>query len=153
MKKTLTLLILIMALHTASAQSIIPKFIRKMYFEKDTSKKSSFVLLPVLSSAPETGIEVGGAGLLSFYTDTIGHITRVSNVFAYATLTTKGQNRLNLSSTYWTPQNKVHYTAAISYINFPADFYGIGNNTHKADADLVDEKRLKVNFETDYLLA
>jgi outer membrane translocation and assembly module TamA len=153
MKKTLTFLVLIAALHSVSAQSIIPKFIRKMYLEKDTSKKSSFVLLPVLSSAPETGIEVGGAGLLSFYTDTVGHITRVSNVFAYATLTTKGQNRLSLSSTYWTPQNKIHYTAAIGYINFPSDFYGIGNNTHKADADLVDEKRLKVNFETDYLLA
>lgn len=123
-----------------------------MYFENDTSKKSSFVLLPVLSSAPEKGIEVGGAALLSFYTDTIGHSTRVSNIFAYATITTKGQSRFSLSSTYWVPQNKFHYTAAISFINFPADFYGIGNNTRLADQDLVDEKRFKVSFDGEKLL-
>jgi len=117
-----------------------------MYFGKDTSKKSSFVLLPVLTSAPETGIEAGGAGLLSFYTDTLHHGTRVSNIFAYTTITTKGQNRFSISSSYWLPKNAFHFTGAISYINFPTDFYGIGNNTHKADADLVDEKRFKFSF-------
>jgi hypothetical protein len=151
MKKLLTFLIIAASFQSVSAQSIIPKFIRKMFFEKDTTKKSSFVLLPVLSSAPETGLEVGGAALYSFYTDTVGHSTRVSNVFAYATITTKGQNRFSLSSSYWMPQNKLHYTAAISYINFPSDFYGIGNNTRLADQDLVSEKRFKVNFEADML--
>src|ERR1700749_1132436 len=124
MKKLLTFLIVFAALQPVSAQkNLLPKFVRKMFFEKDTSKKSSFVFLPVLSSAPETGIEVGGAGLFSFYTDTIGHITRVSNVFAYATITTKGQNRLSISTSYWVPKNDIHYTAAVGYINFPADFY------------------------------
>jgi hypothetical protein len=123
-----------------------------MYFNSDSSRRSSFVLLPVLSSAPETGIEAGGAGLLSFYSDTTDRSTRVSNVFAYATITTKGQNRLSLSSSYWTPQNKFHYSAAISYINFPSDFYGIGNNTLLANSTLVDEKRLKFNFNGEKLL-
>jgi hypothetical protein len=116
MKKLLILLTLInigCGFEQVFAQKIIPKFIRKMYFERDSSKHSSFVVLPVLSSAPETGIEVGGAGLFSFYTDTVHHETRVSNIYAYATITTKGQNRLNLSTSYWTPQNNVHYTASI----------------------------------------
>jgi len=152
MKKILSLLIIITLFQTVSAQNILPQFIRRMYFEKDTSKKSSFVLLPVLSSAPETGIEVGGAGLLSFYTDTVHHNTRVSNIFGYATLTTKGQNRLSLSSSYWVPQNAFHYSAAISYINFPSDFYGIGNNTRLVNQDLVDEKRVKFNFNGEKLL-
>jgi hypothetical protein len=51
------------------------------------------------------------------------------------------------------PKNDVHYTASISYINFPSDFYGIGNNTLLANQDLVDEKRIKANFEADRLLA
>ena len=59
---------LIIGFKPARAQRIIPKFIRKMYFEKDTSKRPSFVLIPILSTAPETGVEVGGAGLYSFYT-------------------------------------------------------------------------------------
>ncbi|MDB5109610.1 MAG: hypothetical protein JWR67_724 [Mucilaginibacter sp.] len=152
MKKLLTFIIIVVAaFQPVFAQRLLPKFVRKMFFEKDTSKRSSFVLLPVLSSAPETGLEVGGAGLLSFYTDTVGHITRVSNLFAYATITTKGQNRFSLSSSYWVPQNKFHYSAAISYINFPANFYGIGNNTRKANQDLVDEKRFKFSFNGEKL--
>jgi hypothetical protein len=153
MKKIFTLILIASGIQTVQAQSIIPKFIRKMYFEKDTSKRSSFVILPVLTSAPETGIEVGGAGLYSFYTDTINHETRVSNIYTYATITAKGQNRLNLSTSYWAPKNKFHYTAAINYINFPADFYGIGNNTRKADADPVGEKRYRLNMAAEKLVA
>jgi hypothetical protein len=154
MKKLLILLHLGFGFQLVYAQKkILPKFVQKMYFDKDSTKKSSFVFLPVLSSAPETGIEAGGAGLFSFYTDTVArHDTRVSNIFAYATITTKGQNRFSLSSTYWEPQNTYHYSAAISYINFPSDFYGIGNNTRKADADLVDEKRFKLNLAAEKLL-
>jgi hypothetical protein len=153
MKKLFTLILIAAGIQTVQAQSIIPKFIRKMYFEKDTSKRSSFVVLPVLTSAPETGVEVGGAGLYSFYTDTINHETRVSNIYTYATITAKGQNRLNLSTSYWAPKNKFHYTAAINYINFPADFYGIGNNTRKVDADRVGEKRYRLNMAAEKLVA
>jgi hypothetical protein len=147
MKKTF--LILFLAIHTlqASAQmKLLPKFVRRMYFSKDTSKRGSFVILPVLSSAPETGIEVGGAGLYSFYTDTTDRSTRVSNIFGYATLTTKGQNRLNLSTSYWSPKNITHYSASIGFINFPFNFYGLGNNTHLNDQDYVSEKRYRINF-------
>jgi hypothetical protein len=153
MKKLLTLLLLTGVCHAIQAQSIIPKFIRKMYFDKDTSKRGSFVVLPVFTSAPETGVEVGGAGLYSFYTDTVNRETRVSNLYTYATITAKGQNRLNLSTSYWTPKNKYHYTAAINYINFPADFYGIGNNTRKIDADHLGEKRYKLTIAAEKLVA
>jgi len=131
---------------STGAFSQISRIVKRMYFDKDTTRKSSFVILPVLSSAPETGLEVGGAGLLSFYTDTSKLNTRVSNVFAYATITTKGQSRLSLSSSYWTPGNTYHLTAGVSYINFPFDFYGIGNNTLKANTDRIGQKRFKVNF-------
>jgi hypothetical protein len=146
MKKLILALFLTAFLQPVFAQnSFLPKFIRKMYFDKDTSKKSSFVILPVLSTAPETGLELGGAGLLSFYTDTTSRgNTRVSNIFAYATITTKGQSRFSLSTNYWTPQNKYHYIAAISYINFPFDFYGTGNNTLKSNADRLGLKRFKL---------
>lgn len=144
MKKLIIFTLLIAGFQSVNAQ--ITKVIRRMYFDKDTTRKSSFVILPVLSSAPETGLEVGGAGLLSFYTDTSKLNTRVSNVFAYATITTKGQSRLSLTSSYWTPGNKYHLTAGVSYINFPFDFYGIGNNTLKANSDRIGQKRFKVNF-------
>lgn len=154
MKKLLLLFIISLCFQFVKAQtSFLPKFIRKMYFDKDSTRKSSFVILPVLTSAPETGIEAGGAGLLSFYTDTNRNSnTRVSNIFGYATVTTKGQNRLSINSNYWTPGNTWHFTGSVGYIHFPFNFYGIGNDTRKADADLVDEKRFKVNFNAEKLI-
>ncbi|MFD0763504.1 polymerase [Mucilaginibacter lutimaris] len=147
MKKLILVILLSVLVIPVFAQvKILPKFIRKMYFEKDTSKRGSFVVLPVISSAPETGLEAGGSALYSFYTDTLSKNTRVSNIFAYATLTTKGQSRLNLSSSYWAPNNNYHFTGAVGYINFPFDFYGIGNNTAKADADRLGQKRVRVTF-------
>jgi hypothetical protein len=147
MKKLFLILFLIVVFQPVFAQRhLLPKFVRKMIFEKDSSKKASFVLLPVLSSAPETGLELGGSALYSFYTDTISPNTRISNIFAYGTLTTKGQSRINLSTNYWLPQNKYHYTASIGYINFPFDFYGVGNNTHKSNADRLGQKRVRLTF-------
>jgi hypothetical protein len=152
MKKLLVVLIAISlseSFRPVHGQSILPKFIRKMYFDKDPSKHSSFVLLPVLSSAPETGLEVGGAGLYSFYTDTLHPETRVSNIFGYATITTKGQNRLNLSTSYWSAQNKYHYTASVGRINFPINFYGIGNNTSKTNEDYLRQQRYRLMLSAE----
>jgi hypothetical protein len=147
MKKLIAIIFLSVLIQPVFGQvKLLPKFIRRMYFEKDTTQKASFVILPVISSAPETGLELGGSTLYSFYTDTLSKKTRVSNIFAYATITTKGQNRFNLSSSYWAPQNNYHFTGVIGYINFPFDFYGVGNNTLKADADRLGQKRVKVNF-------
>lgn len=123
-----------------------------MYFKNDSSKKPGFVLLPAISSAPETGLEVGGAALVSFYTDTLDRITHVSNIYGYSTITTKGQIKLSLNTNYWTPKNKIHYIASLSFYNFPFNFYGIGNNTRQADEHLVKEQRYKFNFESDYNL-
>ena len=154
MKKLLPLLILCLCFEQAEAQlNFLPKFIRQMYFDKDSTKKGSFVVLPALSSSPETGLEVGGAALYSFYADT-GRLykTNVSSIFGYGTITTKGQLKLSLNANYWTPQNKIHYISSISYYNFPFNFYGVGNNTSLTDKDLVHEKRYKFSFESDFYL-
>lgn len=156
MKKLLALIIAISlseSFSPAFGQSIIPKFIRKMYFEKDTTRRSSFIIIPILSSAPETGVEAGGASLFSYYSDTLHYDTRVSNIFAYATITTKGQNRINISTTYWSPQNKYHLFAGIGRIDFPVDFYGVGNDTRKASADALGQKRYRLLLEGEKLVA
>lgn len=145
-KYKILFLLFTVSILTAEAQpKFIPKFIRRMLFEKDSTRSASFFLLPVLSSAPETGLELGASTLYSFYTDS-SRATRVSNIFAYGTITTEGQQRVSLSSSYWLPQNRYHYTASIGYINFPFNFYGIGNATQKADEQRISEKRFKVNF-------
>lgn len=153
MKTFVLFLIILAGRQVASAQLLfLPKVIRKMYINSDTTRKKSFVILPVLASAPETGIEAGITGLFSFYTDTLDRKTRVSTVYAYATATTKGQERFSISTNYWTPQNRHYYIASIGYQNFPFSFYGVGNDTRLANADHVSEKRFKLNFNSQQLL-
>jgi hypothetical protein len=151
MKKLFTVFVILCSVQQLFAQAnLIPKFIRKMYFDKDSSKHNSFVIIPILSSAPETGVELGGSALYSFYTDSAKKsITNVSNIFGYATITTKHQTNLSLKSSYWLPDNKYHLSTGVSYINFPFDFYGVGNNTLHANQDRVDEKRVKINLEAE----
>jgi hypothetical protein len=157
MKKYLTLLF-ILTLSTCqplfAQESFAKKLFREMYLDKDSTKKSNFVVVPALASSPETGFEFGGASLFSFYTDTVRHsITRVSSLYGYAAVTTKGQEKVSLNASYWEPQNTWHYTANISFYNFPFDFYGLGNNTKKADKELIDEKRTRVIVTAQRLVA
>jgi len=154
MKKVFITILLLSALVRANAQvNAVSGFIKKMYFDKDSTKKSSFAVLPILTSAPETGLELGGAGLYSFYSDTItANHTRVSNIYPYVSVTTKGQSHFSVSTNYWSPKNIFNYTASISYINYPFSFYGIGNNTLKSDVEPVDEKRFKLNLGADKLI-
>lgn len=154
MKKYLLLLICILGCRQVFAQTdFLKRFIKKMYFDKDSTKKPNFVLVPALASSPETGIEFGGASLLSFYTDTAKHgITRVSSLYGYASITTKGQEKVSLNGIYWTPQNKWHYTSNISYYNYPFDFYGVGNNTLKANVETIEEKKTRLAGTGDRLI-
>lgn len=152
MKKILIFFVLFFSVQTLFSQSsFISRSIRKAY-GKDTSRKSSLLVLPVFSSAPETGLEIGGAALFSFYSDTTDRRTNVSTIFGYTTITTKGQTKLSLNLNYWTPHNKRHYIANSSFYNYPFNFYGVGNNTKLANQQLVSEKRYKESFECDFIL-
>lgn len=152
MKKLVIFSVLVLSSQLLFSQSgFISRSIRKAY-GKDTSRQSSLLILPAFSSAPETGLEIGGAALFSFYSDTTDRRTNVSSIFGYTTITTKGQTKLSLNLNYWTPHNKRHYTATSSYYNYPFNFYGVGNNTKLADKDFVSEKRYKESFECDFVL-
>jgi hypothetical protein len=153
MKRLVTLFILLFSFQSLFAQlNFLPNFVKRMYVNKDSSRKPGFVLVPALSSSPETGLEIGGAALYSFYSDTTDRITNVSSIFGYGTITTKGQIKLSLNASYWTPKNKQHFTSTVSYYDFPFYFYGVGNNTVLADKELTYEKRYKFSFGDDIYL-
>jgi hypothetical protein len=155
MKKYLALLIALLYFQSAFAQvDFARRFIKRMYFDKDSSKKANLILVPALASSPETGLEVGGAALYSFYTDSVMHsVTRVSDLYGYAAITTKGQEKISINANYWTPQNKWHYLATASFYNYPFDFYGLGNNTLKANDEVIDEKLTRLLFTANTLIA
>lgn len=122
------------------------KLIKKLLSnEADTTRGSSFLPLPALAYAQETGVEFGAISLYSFYTDRKDILTRTSRLTGIATLTTKRQSNLQLKSDIWTPQNKYHITGEIRYKNFPFNFYGIGNSTLELNEDPITQKLFKFN--------
>lgn len=138
MKRILFLLPFFLCVQFVAAQ---PRFIRKLFLEKDSSKRSSLIPLPLIAYAQETGLEIGVAALYSFYSDTSNNNTKVSSLYLPASYTFKNQSRISLKADYWLSQNKFHLTGDIGYSNFPFNFYGIGNDTRSEDKDLLTQKR------------
>lgn len=138
MKCILFLLPVFLFVQSVNAQS---RFIKKLFFEKDSSKRSSLLPLPLIAYSQETGLELGFAALYSFYSDTSGHHTKVSNLYFPVSYTFKNQSRISIKTDYWLPENTYHLTADIGYSNFPFNFYGIGNDTRNINKTLITQRR------------
>lgn len=146
MKKYLLLLFVTLIVFTGSSSLAQKKLIKKIFSDDaDTSRSSSFLALPVLGYAQETGIEFGAVSLYSFYTDRRDTMTRASRLTGVATFTTKSQSNFQLKSDIWSPGNAYHYSSEIRYKNFPFNFYGIGNSTLKANEDRITQKLFRLN--------
>ena len=122
------------------------KLIKKLFSsDVDTGRSSSFLPLPVIGYAQETGAEIGAISLYSFYTDRKDTLTRTSRITGAVTFTTKKQTNFILKSDIWSPNNKFHYIGEIRYKNFPFNFYGIGNSTFDSNEDPITQKLFKLN--------
>lgn len=143
LKKIFTFSLLILISGNGFSQM---KLIKKLLSnEADTTRGSSFLPLPALGYAQETGIEIGAASLYSFYTDRKDSLIRTSRITGMVTFTTKKQSNFALKSDIWTPGNKYHVTSEIRYRNFPFNFYGIGNSTLELNKDPITQKLFKLN--------
>ena len=116
------------------------------------SKNRNFIILPEFGFSPETGSKFGVFAVSSFYTDSNKIKTRNSTVSFNTFYTTKNQFNFSTYSSLWTKNNKAHYTADLSYINFPLNFYGLGNNTADSSKQLLDSKRIRAIVEYEFLI-
>jgi len=146
MKKYLFLLFVSLISLTGSSSFAQKKLIKKLFSnDVDTSRSSSFLALPLLGYAQETGLEFGAVSLYSFYTDRRDTMTRASRLTGVATFTTKSQSNFQLKSDIWSPGNKYHYTSELRYKNFPFNFYGTGSGTLKANEDRITQQLFRIN--------
>ncbi|MXV49407.1 BamA/TamA family outer membrane protein [Pedobacter sp. HMF7647] len=145
MKKTLTatsLLSLFLFATTCYGQK---KMIEKLLSnQKDTTRSSSFLILPALGYAQETGFEFGVGSIYSFYADKSDTTTRNSTLLGGVSVTTKGQFNFKIQPDIWTKGNKYHYMGELRYRNFPFNFYGIGDETNEADKDVLVQKLFRL---------
>jgi len=115
--------------------------------EKDSTRSAGFVVLPLLGFAPETGLEYGLSGIYNFYLDKQDSLIRTSSIVLQGSLTTKKQSNLKLTSDLWTKGNDLHIISEIRYRDFPFNYYGIGDQTLRADKDSLIQKLFRFKLE------
>ncbi len=152
MKNTaLIALSLCLLCHTSFGQK---KLIERIFSnEKDTTRRSSFMPIPVLGYAQETGFEFGAGAIYSFYIDKLDTNNRSSNFFSTASYSTKKTYFIKLKGDTWSKNNKFHLMGEIRFKNTPFNFYGIGNNTLQVNEDKLVQSQIKLAFDAEKKVA
>lgn len=150
MRKLPFLLLLITLTYSASAQK---KLIQKLLSnEKDTTRKASFMPVPVLGYSQEIGFEFGLGALYSLYLDRKDTLNRSSNFAGTASYSTKKTYNLSLKGDAWTKGNLYHLIGEIRLRKTPFNFYGIGNETGQVDEDRIVQQQIKAAFDVEKML-
>ena len=144
------LLICISFLFTALHGSAQMKLIRKMLSEEmDTTRKASFMPLPVLRYSQEIGMEFGAGGLYSMFMDRADTANRSSNFSTVLSVSTKKQYNVSIKGDVWTKHNAYHLITELRFRSMPFDFFGIGNQTLESDKDRVQQKQVRAMFDVE----
>lgn len=126
------------------------KLIRRMLSEKvDTTRRASFMPLPLLRYAQETGLEFGLGGLYSTYLDKADTTNRSSNFSTVLSYSTKKQYNISIRGDVWTRHNAYHLISELRFRRMPFDFYGIGNDTREALKDRVLQNQVRAFFDVE----
>lgn len=150
MKRISLCTVMVMIAANVSAQK---KFIERYLSDKtDSSRKASFMPVPVFRYSQEIGMEFGLGALFSTYLDRKDLSNRSSNFSAVLSGSTKGQYNISLKSDIWTKGNTHHYIAELRFKRMPFDFYGLGNNTAEADKDRLIQGYVKTALEAEKML-
>ena len=126
------------------------KFIERYLSDKtDSSRRASFMPVPILRYSQEIGLEFGAGLLYSTYLDKKDLSNRSSNFSGIVSVSTKAQYNISLKSDVWTKKNKHHYITEVRFKRMPFDFYGIGNETLEANGDRLVQGSVKVVMEAE----
>jgi hypothetical protein len=105
--------------------------------------KAKVSVLPVLGSAPETGLQYGVALFATKAHAVEG--TRPSSLISNAIRTAKGQTRVFVDIDRWTAQNNWRFGGVAIWQQFPLPFYGIGDRTEEDDKELYTPRGTELN--------
>lgn len=139
--------ILLLWLFSANAHAQM-KLIKKLLSnEKDTTRRPSFMPVPSIGYAQETGLQFGVGAIYSYYMDRKDTLNRSSNFSINTTYSTKKTYDLTAKADVWAPGNVYHFTGDIRFKKLPFNFYGIGNATRNANEDKLVQNQIKLLFE------
>lgn len=126
------------------------KFIKRYLSNKtDSSRRASFMPVPIFRYSQEIGVEFGLGALYSTYIDRKDSTNRSSNFSGVASLSTKGQYNFSLKSDIWTKGNEYHLITEMRFKRMPFNFYGIGNETLLANSDRLIQRQGRLMVEAE----
>jgi hypothetical protein len=98
---------------------------------------------PILEYTVSTGLTLGMAASISFFTD--GEpATKSSQILGAVKYTLKNQFLFPVQSSVWTANNRYNFIGDWHYINFPQDTYGFGGYTALSDGYIVTYRSIRV---------
>lgn len=115
----------------------------------DTTRKASFMPLPLLRYSQEIGLEFGIGGLYSTYLDKKDTLNRSSNFSTVLSLSTKSTYNVSLKGDVWTKHNAYHLISELRFRSMPFDFFGIGNQTLEANKDRLVQRQIRAFFDVE----
>ena len=90
----------------------------------NAAASAQVAVLPVVGSAPETGLQYGVTALYVRRSPDVD--TRPTTIQLYAIATAKHQRQLFLERDWWAPTNARRLYTRLDWIDFPQAYYGIG---------------------------
>lgn len=141
------ILSVLLVLFSVFAQAQL-KLLKKM-FPNDTIRHNSFLPVPVFGYSQEAGLQLGVAGIVSFYTEIKNPTNKASTIFTNLIYSTKGQNRISFKSDIWTKRNAYHIIGDVRIASNLFDFYGLGNQTKLVNADRILQKQVRFGIEVE----
>lgn len=103
----------------------LPAAAQETWVDSTNTSRTRWTVVPIFFSSPDTRIGVGAVPHIVFHTSPN---TRQSNAKLEVSYTQNGQFNLRLSSNLWMPGDLYGVDAKIQFQDWPATFYGIGNN-------------------------
>jgi len=126
------------------------KLIKRMLSEEvDTTRRASFMPLPLLRYSQEVGLEFGVGALYSTYVDKNDPKNRSSNFASILSVSTKKQYNVTLKGDVWTKNNAYHLIGDVRLRSTPFDFFGIGNQTLDADKDRIVQRQIRTGIDVE----
>ncbi len=93
----------------------------------DGTKHQSWVLLPIIARTEETGMQYGAMAV--YFPEKASTGTRASSIGLSARTTQKNQQIADIFADFYMPGDEWKVKPRITYEAWPANYYGIGNDT------------------------
>lgn len=145
-KLSICTIFVLIAVNALAQKKLIERYLSN---KTDSTRKPSFMPVPILRYSQEIGLEFGAGLLYSTYVDKKDLSNRSSNFAGIVSVSTKGQYNVSLKGDIWTKMNKHHFITEVRLKRMPFDFYGLGNQTLEADTDRLVQGSVKVAIEAE----